>query len=345
MKKLTYESAGVSIERGDNLIDKFSEYIKTQSVPKGLISGIGGFAACFNLKEILSQMEDPCLVTCCDGVGTKLKLALDWNYIDFLGYDLVAMNVNDLICTGAFPSLFLDYFASGKILEELGLSLLKSIHKACSFAGCYLVGGETAEMPGIYNNKDFDLAGFAIGFLDRKKMLGADKVKINDVVLGIESSGIHSNGYSLIRKIVNKEKIKPESFPNFDSTRTWKEILLAPTIIYSPYIVEIYDKIHALAHITGGGLFGNLPRVLPSGTKAVIYSINWPKNELFNWVKACSSLSNEEMLSTFNCGIGLIAVLPEKDLLTVKTHLKHKGLNSFELGQIVPSNGNEIEWV
>lgn len=345
MEKLTYEDSGVSIERSDRLIDKFCKYLEKYPKPQGLVSGIGGFAACISLKSIISNMEDPCIVTCTDGIGTKLKLALDWNYVDFLGEDLVAMNVNDLICVGANPCLFLDYYASRKLNEEFGFTILKSIHKACSFAGCSLVGGETAEMPGIYLNNDFDLAGFAVGFVDRKNILGAEKVKINDVIIGIESSGIHSNGYSLIRKIVEKNKIIGDDYVPFDKSKTWREILLAPTLIYAPYVHGIYDKIHAIAHITGGGVFGNLPRVLPKGSTALLYSRNWPKIPLFEWLKNISSLSTEEMLSTFNCGIGLIVILAGTQLHFVSEHFKKQGVKFWELGKVKPFTQREIEWL
>jgi phosphoribosylformylglycinamidine cyclo-ligase len=259
-------------------------------------------------------------------------LALEWNYLDALGEDLVAMNVNDLLCVGAKPVLFLDYYACGSLDENQLVGLLKSIQKGCELAGCSLAGGETAEMPGLYSNRDFDMAGFANGIVEKESILGAHRVKHGDTLLAVASSGVHSNGYSLVRKIVERERLSPDAQTPFGGT--WREVLLKPTTIYVPYLKTLLPKIHALAHITGGGLFENLPRVLPAGCRAEVSSSQWKMPELFKWLQEKSGISTEAALTTFNCGVGMIAVCGKEDAKKVMADLAAQNLHCWEIGTI-----------
>ena len=320
-------------------VSAFAEFLKTRPRDPSLLSGIGPFASCYSLKSLLGQYTDPVLVTCCDGVGTKAMLALQSNSLDGLGEDLVAMNVNDLLCVGAKPVLFLDYYACGSLEEGQLVTLLKSIQNGCELAGCSLAGGETAEMPGLYSNRDFDMAGFATGVVEKDSIIGAHRVKHGDTLLAIASSGIHSNGYSLVRKIVDRENLTPDAETPFGGT--WKDVLLKPTTIYIPYLKTLIPKIHALAHITGGGLFENLPRVLPSGCRAEISSSQWNMPELFRWMQVKAALTVEAMLSTFNCGVGMIAVCGKEDAKKVMGDLKALNLNCWEIGTIAPGYSGE----
>lgn len=343
--KLTYQESGVDPDKADTILESFSDFLKSRPRDPNLLSGIGPYASCYRLSPTLKDMKDPLLVTCCDGVGTKVKLALDWGKLDTLGEDLVAMNVNDMLCVGALPTAFLDYYACGKLdSRQLG-ELLKSIQKACEMAGCVLAGGETAEMPGMYSGKDFDLAGFSVGIVDSGKMLGSQAVQEGDSLVAIASSGVHSNGYSLVRKIVEKNHLNPDEKNPFDG-RTWRETLLAPTIIYVPHLREKLNSLHGLAHITGGGLFGNLPRILSSGQKAVVDSKRWPFSPLFRWLQKEASLSDQELLSTFNAGVGIIAALPASSEADFLSHCKKKGLHAVTIGQVAKSSEAEphVEW-
>lgn len=342
---ISYKDSGVDTHKAEKILDRFSDFQKKRPKSPYLMSGIGPFASCFSLKELLSQMTDPILVTCCDGVGTKSKLASDWGDISGLGQDLVAMNVNDLICVGARPLVFLDYYACGKLNDNQLLTLLKSIQSACEMAGCDLAGGETAEMPGVYQDQDFDLGGFCVGVVDRKKMLGPEKVVPGDIVIGIESSGIHSNGYSLIRKLIESKKVAPEAQVPFGK-ENWKEILLKPTFIYAKTLQPIFDNLHGLAHITGEGILGNLPRVLPQNTKAVLDLNRLQFSPLFEWVKNETRLSFAEMLGTFNCGWGLMAITSPSESSTIEGYLEKAGLKTRILGTIEQSTQLEpsVEW-
>lgn len=333
---ITYQKAGVDPEKAGNLLSHFAQFLKSRPQDPNLIAGIGPFASCYQLKPLLGDMSDPILITSCDGVGTKVKLALDWDDLTGLGHDLVAMNVNDTLCAGARPLLFLDYYACGQLDETQLITLLKSIQSGCERAGMVLAGGETAEMPGIYTGKHFDLAGFAVGLADRNDLLGPAKVKVGDAIVGVKSSGFHSNGYSLVRKIVEREGLKPNDRPPFDS-RTWKEILLAPTHIYVKPVLKHRSRLHALAHITGGGLFENLPRVLPPKTEARIDSRAWAMPPLFQWFKERAGIQAEQLLSTFNCGIGLIAILPADEASTLIQGLAADGLSASVIGQMASS--------
>lgn len=339
MSKITYQQAGVDPEKAGKILADFSAFQKTRPKDPRLISGIGGFASCYALKDALIQMKDPVLVTCCDGVGTKLKLALDWGQIGGLGADLVAMNVNDLLCTGALPMLFLDYYACGQLdAAQLG-QLLNSIQQACELAQCSLAGGETAEMPGLYHAPDFDLAGFSVGMADREHLLGPARVKAGDKLVALESSGFHSNGYSLVRKIVEREQLRADDKPTF-STKTWREILLAPTTIYVASLKDQLKELNALAHITGGGLHENLPRVLPKGVRAAVNANAWNIPPLFQYFQQKAGLTTEQLLSTFNCGVGMIAICDPSVSPKFRESVGSRGVRAWEVG-VIESSGNE----
>lgn len=335
--KLTYQKAGVDPDKAGAILSNFAQYLKSRPRTTDVISGIGPFASCFSLKKVLAGVEDPVMVSSCDGVGTKAKLALEWNGIDKLGEDLVAMNVNDLLCAGALPAIFLDYYACGKLQDSQLTTILKSIQHGCELAECALVGGETAEMPGVYSGEDFDLAGFTVGFADRSHLLGPARVAVGDSIVAIASSGFHSNGYSLVRKLIERAKLNPDTTPNF-SKETWKELLLKPTRIYVKALKGQLSNVHALAHITGGGLFENLPRVLPVQTKAVISAAKWEIPALFQWAQQTAGLSTLEMLSVLNCGVGMLAILPNDDVAALVRHLETHGERAWVVGKIESSD-------
>jgi len=343
---VTYQEAGVDPQKAERVLDRFSEFLKQRPRNPHLLSGIGPFASCFSLKELLSDFSDPVLATSCDGVGTKLKLALDWGDISQLGEDLVAMNVNDLLCVGALPQLFLDYFACGSLKEEQLFVLLKSIQKGCELAGCSLAGGETAEMPGLYQGADFDLGGFALGFVERSKILGGEKVVPGHHLIALSSSGLHSNGYSLIRKLVEQSKIKANDPTPFGS-ETWQVTLLKPTRIYVSAIKPVLPYLSGLAHLTGEGLIGNLPRVLPVGTKATVHAKHWAFPPLFTWIQNEAKLTSFEMLNTFNCGVGMIAITSPSHSDTVLNHLRQSGITSWKIGEVEQNSGPEpvVDWI
>jgi phosphoribosylformylglycinamidine cyclo-ligase len=323
MSSLTYQKAGVNPVKAAGIISQFVNWQKNRPKDPNLLSGIGPYASCYSLKDF-KHYENPTLVTSCDGVGTKLKLALDWNHIENLGHDLVGMNVNDLFCLGAKPLLFLDYYACGKLNQKQLSTLLKSIQVACEESGCTLAGGETAEMPGLYQKNDFDLAGFVVGICEQNNIIGPAKVKAGDILIGIESSGFHSNGYSLVRKIVSQKKIP--------GNKKWKEALLAPTLLYSKKLAATLPHIHAAAHITGGGLLENLPRVLPTTLSAVIKTWEFP--EIFQWAQKAAKLNTKQMLSTFNCGIGMILICSPENKDRVLSIVKKENLKTTLLGNI-----------
>ncbi len=343
---LTYSDSGVDTKKAAETITDLQKFLSTRPKSPALLTGIGPFAACASLKTLTQQMEDPILVTSCDGVGTKVKLAIDWNGVDTIGEDLVGMNVNDLLCAGALPAFFLDYYACSHLEPSHFSTVLRSIQKGCEEAECFLIGGETAEMPGIYQKKDIDLAGFVIGFGERKNLLGPGKVMAGDLLLGIHSSGIHSNGYSLVRKLVDKEKIEPGGTTPY-SKKTWKEALLAPTLIYVRALKNLFPKLHAAAHITGGGLYENLPRVLPKYLAAEIESKQWEFPGVFQWLQESSGLSTEQMLHTFNCGMGMILVVDQAHLSQVEAQVQMSGFQTSRLGKVVErkSPQSPIHWL
>ncbi|PID42018.1 MAG: phosphoribosylformylglycinamidine cyclo-ligase [Proteobacteria bacterium] len=300
-KSLSYKDAGVDIDAGNELVHRIGDVAKRTHRP-GVLGGLGGFGALFEIPEGYRQ---PVLVSGTDGVGTKLKLAMDLDRHDFIGIDLVAMCVNDLIVAGAEPLFFLDYYATGKLNVDTAAAVVSGIGLGCEQSGCALIGGETAEMPGMYSGEDYDLAGFCVGVVEKTNIIDGSRVKAGDVLIGLKSSGPHSNGYSLIRKIIEVSEADLDT-PIGNSTLA--NALLEPTRIYVKPLLELMKKlpVHALAHITGGGLPENLPRVLPENTKAVIDSSSWEMPEVFRWLQKAGNVTQDEMYRTFNCGIGMV---------------------------------------
>jgi phosphoribosylaminoimidazole synthetase len=308
---------------------------------------VGSFGGMFDLK--MCKYKDPILVTSSDGIGTKTILGISENKLDGLGFDLVGMCLNDIICHGAEPLFFLDYFASSKIEKSSFIKIIKSIATACKENKCLLIGGETAEMPGIYKGKDFDLAGFCVGAVERKKMLPKmRRIKSGDIILGLPSSGFHSNGYSLIRKVIKEQNISLNDKPPFKSNdKNLAVTLLRPTKLYYNLIVQIIKSIDVkgIAHITGGGIIGNLPRIVPKKLSVKLDLNNFPKDNLFSWFKNISKLDDHEMLSTFNCGIGMAIIISKKDLAKSQRFFKNKKEKFFIIGQIIKSKKNEARCI
>ena len=326
---ITYMDSGVNIEAGNNLIEKIKPYAKS-TFRKEVLGGLGGFGSMF---EMPNHINNPVLVSGTDGVGTKLKLAFELNKHDTIGQDLVAMCVNDIIVQGAEPLFFLDYFACGKLNTQIAEKVIKGISDGCKLAKCSLVGGETAEMPGMYQGDEYDLAGFCVGAVDKTKIIDGKSVDEGDIIIGISSSGAHSNGYSLIRKIISEKKI------NLDlkiDNETIGDLLIKPTKIYTQSILEVLktEKINAMAHITGGGLTENIPRVIPNGLKAVISKNSWKIPKLFNWIKSEAYLGDDELFKTFNCGIGMVIIVKKESKDRVMTSLINSKENAFEIGKI-----------
>jgi phosphoribosylformylglycinamidine cyclo-ligase len=303
---LSYKDAGVSIETGNEFVQRIKP-IAAKTKRPGVLAGLGGFGALFELP--LHRYQQPVLVSSTDGVGTKLKLALALNKHDTIGIDLVAMCVNDIIVQGAEPLFFLDYFATGRLDLNIASEVMIGIGKGCEQAGAALIGGETAEMPGVYQNEDYDLAGFTVGIVEKAKLLDGSQVKAGDAVIGIAASGVHANGFSLVRKILEVHACDLNTpFAN----STLGETLLTPTRIYVKPILQLLGEVdvHAIAHITGGGLVENLPRVLPPHTLAQIEAKAWARPPIFEWLQTQGQVSNAEMYRTFNCGIGMVICLP-----------------------------------
>ena len=342
MTAITYKDAGVDIERGDALVDRITGFAKRTHRP-GVLAGIGGFGALFSLKE-LGRFDDPVLVTGCDGVGTKLKLAFMANAHKTVGIDLVAMSVNDILCQGADPLFFLDYFATGKLDVEQAAAVVEGVAEGCKQAGCALVGGETAELPGFYASGEYDLAGFAVGVVEKKAILPRPDVVPGDIVLGLPSSGLHSNGYSLARKLVFDVlglSIDGDLPQNVGKV---KDVLMTPTRIYVKPVLEAVKRssVKAIAHITGGGLIENVPRVLPPNTKAVLSPVAWPMPKLFSVLQAASGAAPTEMFRTFNMGIGLVLVVAEAHAAEVERVLKAEGETVYRLGQVEAGSGEPV---
>ncbi len=331
-QSLSYRDAGVDIDAGNALIDKIKPFAKATSRP-GVLGGLGGFGALFEIP--LDRYKQPVLVSGTDGVGTKLKLAMDLNKHDTIGVDLVAMCVNDLIVQGGEPLFFLDYYATGKLDINAAADVVKGISDGCILSGCALTGGETAEMPGMYHNNDYDLAGFCVGIVEKNKVIDGSKVTSGDVLLGLASSGPHSNGYSLIRKIIETSKADLSS-PFAASTLG--ETLLTPTRIYVKSILKLLESIdvHAISHITGGGLLENIPRVLPSNCCASIDKNSWQFPEVFKWLQENGNIEQNEMYRTFNCGIGMVIAIAKEDQQKTMDILQKLGEDVFYLGEIEP---------
>ncbi|PZQ50501.1 MAG: phosphoribosylformylglycinamidine cyclo-ligase [Rhodovulum sulfidophilum] len=335
-KGLTYADAGVDIDAGNALVERIKPAAKRTDRP-GVMAGLGGFGALFDLKA--AGFEDPILVAATDGVGTKLRVAIESGQLATVGVDLVAMCVNDLVCQGAEPLFFLDYFATGKLDPAEAATVIEGIAEGCVQAGCALVGGETAEMPGMYAEKDFDLAGFAVGAMSRTASLPRD-VAAGDVLLGLASSGVHSNGYSLVRRVVERAGLAWDATSPFGGG-TVAEALLAPTRIYvkSALAALKVGGVHGLAHITGGGLTENLPRVLPEGIGAEIDLDAWDLPPVFGWLRDTAGIAEAEMLKTFNCGVGLIVVVAPEKADAVAAALSEAGETVTRIGALTEGAG------
>ncbi|SEQ84365.1 phosphoribosylformylglycinamidine cyclo-ligase [Thalassovita taeanensis] len=333
---LTYADAGVDIDAGNALVDRIKPAAKRTARP-GVMSGLGGFGALFDLKG--AGYVDPILVAATDGVGTKLRIAIDTGNVDTIGIDLVAMCVNDLVCQGAEPLFFLDYFATGKLELDSAARIIEGIAEGCAQSGCALIGGETAEMPGMYHDGDFDLAGFAVGAMERGADLPAG-VAPGDVLLGLGSNGVHSNGYSLVRKLVEVSGLSWDTDCPWDEG-TLGEALLAPTRLYVTQALEAVRAggVHALAHITGGGLTENLPRVLPEGMGATIDLNSWDLPGVFAWLGQVGGMAQAEMLKTFNCGVGMILVVDAERAEALSGLLTAAGERVFVLGAVTGDEG------
>ncbi len=335
-KGLSYRDAGVDIEAGNRLIDKIKPIAKRTQRP-GVLNGLGGFGALFEIPE---NYKKPVLVSGTDGVGTKLKLAMDMGKHDTIGIDLVAMCVNDLIVQGAEPLFFLDYYATGKLDIDTAADVIKGIGTGCEQAGCALIGGETAEMPGMYDGEDYDLAGFCVGVVEKESIIDGTKVKAGDAIIGIASSGPHSNGYSLVRKVMDVSGAKSdEAFGD----GTLGDALLAPTRIYIKPLLELIKQIdvHALAHITGGGLLENIPRVLPDGTQAIIDTKAWQRPAIFDWLQEKGNINHKEMHLTFNCGVGMTLVVAQEEAKKAVEFLNNAGETAWQIGHIESASSHE----
>ena len=330
-ERLDYKSAGVDIEAGNALVDRIKP-IAAKTRNAGVMAGLGGFGSLFELP--LDRYKNPVLVSGTDGVGTKLKLALDMNLHHTVGIDLVAMCVNDIVVQGAEPLFFLDYFATGKLDVDTAASVIGGIGQGCEQAGAALVGGETAEMPGMYSDGDYDLAGFCVGIVEKDKIIDGSKVKAGDKLIGIASSGPHSNGYSLIRKIVERSDFSLNDLVNGEMLG---KTLLEPTRIYVKPLLTLLKSVdvHAMAHITGGGITENLPRVLPSELSAKIDLNSWQMPEIFAWLQQQGNVALDDMLVTFNCGIGMIVCVDANDEAETLHILAEQGETAFSIGEIV----------
>ena len=332
---LSYKDAGVDIDAGDALIERIKPLAK-KTMREGVLAGIGGFGALF---EVPKRYKEPVLVSGTDGVGTKLKLAFEWNMHDTVGIDLVAMSVNDVLVQGAEPLFFLDYFACGKLDIDTAAAVIGGIAKGCELSGCALIGGETAEMPGMYPAGEYDLAGFAVGAVEKSKILTGQNVKPGDVVLGLASHGVHSNGFSLVRKCIERAE---GNLPVTLDGKPFKEAIMEPTRLYVKNVLAALAQhpIKALAHITGGGLLENIPRVLPEGYAAHLQKGSWPQTELFAWLQATAGIDDTEMNRTFNNGIGMVVVIAANDASACAATLRASGEQVFEIG-VIAERGND----
>lgn len=339
-KSLTYKDSGVDITAGDDLVQKIKPLAK-KTLRDGVINGIGGFGALF---EISKKYQEPVLVSGTDGVGTKLKLAFALNKHDTVGQDLVAMSVNDILVQGAESLFFLDYFACGKLNVNVAADVVAGIAKGCELAGCALIGGETAEMPDMYPDGEYDLAGFAVGVVEKSKIINGKNIKNGDVILGLASSGVHSNGYSLVRKIVEISGVDLKSAEKFDGEKTLAQAILEPTKIYvKPVLAAINAdvKIKGIAHITGGGLSENIPRILPENVIAELQYKNWSRPKIFDWLQQNGNIADAEMARTFNCGIGLILVVAAEEVAKLTQILQDHGEKVFQIGEIKARQNDE----
>nr|WP_046330748.1 phosphoribosylformylglycinamidine cyclo-ligase [Polynucleobacter duraquae] len=329
-KGLSYRDAGVDIDAGDDLVDRIKPLAK-KTMREGVLAGIGGFGALF---EVPKRYKEPVLVSGTDGVGTKLRLAFEWNRHDTIGQDLVAMSVNDILVQGAEPLFFLDYFACGKLTVDTAATVVGGIATGCELSGCALIGGETAEMPGMYPPGEYDLAGFAVGAVEKSKIITGATIAPGDVVLAIASSGAHSNGYSLVRKIIERAGAKPTDDLG---GRPLGDVVMAPTQIYVKPLLKLINEINVkgMAHITGGGLVDNVPRVLPENTQAVLHRDSWQMPELFRWLQMKGGVADAEMVRVFNCGIGMVVIVSASQADAAIQSLKAEGLHAWMVGEVV----------
>jgi phosphoribosylformylglycinamidine cyclo-ligase len=334
-KRLTYAQSGVDIDAGNRMVELIKPLVKS-TARRGADAEIGGFGGLFDLKR--AGFKDPVLVAANDGVGTKVKIAVETGIHDTIGIDLVAMSVNDLVVQGAEPLFFLDYFATGKLDPKVGATVVAGIAEGCRLAGCALIGGETAEMPGVYRGEDYDLAGFAVGAVERRAILPRRDIRAGDVLLGMASSGVHSNGFSLVRKVVAKSRLKWSAPAPFDKKKKLGRAVLAPTRIYVTSCLAAIrgtGAIKALAHITGGGFPDNIPRVLPKSLGARIDLTRIAVPPVFRWLAQTGDIAEKEMLRTFNCGVGMIAVVEPGAADKVAAILKREGERVVRLGDVV----------
>ncbi len=329
-KGLSYRDAGVDIDAGDDLVDRIKPLAK-KTMREGVLAGIGGFGALF---EVPKRYKEPVLVSGTDGVGTKLRLAFEWNSHETIGQDLVAMSVNDILVQGAEPLFFLDYFACGKLTVDTAATVVAGIAHGCELSGCALIGGETAEMPGMYPPGEYDLAGFAVGAVEKSKIITGASIVPGDVVLAIASSGAHSNGYSLVRKIIERAGAKPSDDLG---GRPLGDVVMAPTEIYVKPLLKLIAEIDVkgMAHITGGGLVDNVPRVLPQNVQAVLHRDSWQMPELFRWLQMKGGVADAEMVRVFNCGIGMVVIVSPEQAEQAIASLNAQGLKAWTVGDVV----------
>ena len=331
MSSLTYKDSGVDITKGNNLIEKIKPIARATSRP-GVLEGLGGFGAMFEIP--LNKYQNPVLISGTDGVGTKLKVAETLNQHNTIGIDLVAMCVNDLIVQGAEPLFFLDYYATGSLNPDIATSVISGIGKGCIQSGCALIGGETAEMPGMYKGEEYDLAGFCVGIVEKDKIIDGSKVSLGDHIVALGSSGPHSNGYSLIRKVLEKTTASPDQL----------KALIEPTKIYVNSILSLINSlpVNAISHITGGGLLENIPRVLPNNLAAKLDVSSWTMPDIFKWLQTEGNIDLKEMYRVLNCGVGMVVVSPKNSSQAVIDCLKDSGENAWLVGEIVNSTGNQV---
>lgn len=331
MSSLTYKDSGVDITKGNQLIEKIKPIAKSTIRP-GVLAGLGGFGAMFEIP--LDKYKNPVLISGTDGVGTKLKVAEMLKKHDTIGIDLVAMCVNDLIVQGAEPLFFLDYFATGSLNPEIATSVIEGIGEGCRQSGCALIGGETAEMPGMYSGEDYDLAGFCVGIVEKDRIIDGTKVSEGDHIVALGSSGPHSNGYSLIRKVIEKSAPTPDQL----------NLLIEPTRIYVRSILSLLNTlpVHAISHITGGGLLENIPRVMPSHLSAKLDSTSWTQPEIFQWIQDQGNIDSAEMYRVLNCGVGMVVVISKESSNEAIKHLNACGEKAWLIGEVVQFEGEQV---
>ena len=345
INRFSYKSSGVNIDKADKLISKLTPLIK-ETYNESVLQNIGGFSSILDIKKL--GYQDPILMSTTDGVGTKLQLAINTNKLFNIGIDLVAMCVNDIVAQGGKPHFFMDYIATGKLNDDQIIEIIKGVIQGCKLSNCALVGGETAEMPGHYPKNSLDLAGFCIGAAERKNVLSKDNVKENNIAVAVQSSGLHSNGYSLIRNLINKNSINVHDKAPFDKKKSLLDILLEPTIIYSSLFEKIRSKIqiNGVTHITGGGLVENPPRTFSKDLSLMINMKSYEMNNIFHWIKKETKLNWLEIFKTFNCGVGLLLFIDKNDENTALTEINKNGLNAWVIGEITKNkNGKNVNFI